>query len=181
MHIFDKTIISHSMRFMAHQNESSHCSIWYGNGFGKFFETTLNINHYSSKMVKRLKSTGVPLTRHQCRTRIEVIRKRSMAMDLVLDVIATWVLAESYKDYKQEGLHNLKPLEVEIALFYEAVTHENVFLVVELLENGEVVKAVEINPNNHTICGVCTIYLQQLKKSNCEYNKYKPPFDELIF
>jgi hypothetical protein len=181
MHIFDKTITSHAIRFMAHQGEYSHWSIWQGNGFGKLFETSLNINHYSQKMIKRLKRTGVPLTRHQSQIRIDVITKRSMDMDLVLDVIATWVLAESYNDYRQEEVLNLNPVEIELALFYEAVTHDNVFLVVEFLDNYDTIKAVEVNPYNQTICGVVIIYRKQLITSYCGYNKYIKPFHELIF
>jgi hypothetical protein len=180
VNIFDKSITSQGIRVMAYQSEIGQETIWLCNGLEKLFESTISIDDYSLKTKERLRSTGFLLTKYQYKTRLEIITRRTIDMDLVLDIVVSWVLCESIIDHRESDVINLQSPPLELARFYEATTHTNVFLLVEFCCDDKTVKLIEINPDSHTICCVVIMLSTQLITSNCEYNEYKKPFDELI-
>lgn len=180
MDIFDRTITSHTNSLTAHLNEEDVWRIWLSNAYSKLFESSVNIEHYSADTVRRLKTSGVPLTKKQENIRREIILKLSFDLDAIIDAMVIWVLAEHVKDYRQAHVINFKPVIPNLVYFYEAATHENVFLIVEIHDNDTVL-AIEVNPTSDKVIGLVKLLIKQLKETHCVYNKRNFALEEFLF
>ena len=172
MHIFDKTVTSHSLRITANLNDDKTWGIYLSNGFSQLFMSNLDIHKFPEQTVKQLKTTGIILSEYQLNIRKRMILELEVPMPLVMNLMAMWVISDGHKDYRDDSIFTLKRDYIPV----EAHGYDNLFLVVDIDLTDCSVLAIELDQKNMNVYGMVALQIKQLTKSkwkgkhDCKHN-----------